>query len=235
MSYDEFKKKTGFTSELNCFGLTRLGYCAVANIQGVDFEDSTEYLGLESLNYYLSQSYTLLKDGIEKQSGVLDKQIYESEFGNYVMDYTYDLSLIRFRDNEDPDIDFNTFEWEIQRKDVTATSCRLVLTMTINLEADFSKMNGILKSYLSYPDDESIYDENGIIESSYYNDNINSVRNDNYNFINNNETENDATNKYKGNSISEKLFSNIRIFMIIIFTMIVLGISLVVIFKAKNK
>ena len=74
-------------------------------------------------------------------------------------------------------------------------------------------MNGILETGLTYPDSES----------------------GDYAEIINNETENNITNEYKDNSISEKSFSNTRIIMIIIFTMIVLAISLVVIFKDKKK
>jgi len=69
--------------------------------------------------------------------------IYESEFGDHVMEYVNSIYSDKksFSDNIEQD-DLNTFTWTTEQTDVTENSCNLVSTLTVNPDADFSKMNG---------------------------------------------------------------------------------------------
>lgn len=147
MSYNEFKEKTEMLT------LPIVGYLAVANIQGVDYEDSTAYMAINLLKTAFSgissenanNQYIVIseEDGVEVDVTGSQKVIKESEFGNYVMEYVNALygKNTSYSDSED----FNTFNWTMEKKDVTDTSCRLVSTITINLDSDFLQINGFAK------------------------------------------------------------------------------------------
>ena len=148
MSYNEFEEKTG--------GLiaSAVGYGAVANIQGANIEDASSYILFHLLFTGLSKGisassskegyYTIVDDTKEGTTIVKDpndeKTIYVSEFGNHVMEYVNSLygEKQTFSDADE----LNTYEMTIERKDVTPTSCKLVSTLTVNTDADFSKVNG---------------------------------------------------------------------------------------------
>ena len=148
MSYADFEKKTDNLS------IVMLGYLAVANIQGVEYEDSAAYFAKNLLQAAFSRlssantsnSYTIyddtnMSDGVTIEKDPSDtRTIYASEFGDHVMEYVNAMygEKTSYKDTEG----FNTFEWTTERQDVTTTSCRLVSTMIVNLDADFSKLKG---------------------------------------------------------------------------------------------
>ncbi len=147
MSYANFKEQT------DNLILPMIGYIAVANIQGVEFEDSSAYFLMSYLGNALNGSWssensyviiddTNMSDGVTIDRDESDtKTIYASEFGERVMEYvnaTYkDRQTIK--DSSDG---INSYEWITERKDVTNTSCKLVSSLSVNLNADFSKLNG---------------------------------------------------------------------------------------------
>ncbi len=146
--YADFEKKTDNLS------IVMLGYLAVANIQGVEYEDSAAYFAKNLLQAAFSRlssantsnSYTIyddtnMSDGVTIEKDPSDtRTIYASEFGDHVMEYVNAMygEKTSYKDTEG----FNTFEWTTERQDVTTTSCRLVSTMIVNLDADFSKLKG---------------------------------------------------------------------------------------------
>lgn len=147
MSYDEFRKKT------DNFMLPMLSYIAVANIQGVDFEDSSAYFLMSytgnalngswsSENSYVIVDDTNMSDGVTIDKDENDtKTIYVSEFGERVMEYVNDI----YKDKQiikDSFEGINSYEFIIEKKEETNTSCKLVSTLNVNLDADFSKLNG---------------------------------------------------------------------------------------------
>ena len=144
MSYDDFKEKTDNLSA------PMIGYAAVANIQGVEFEDAVAYVAMCVLqsafsgnnNIDLSDSYMIVSDEVTVEGN--DKAIKESEFGKHVMEYTNAMykEKTSYKDTEG----YNTFEWTTERKDVTDTSCKIVSTLKVDLDADFSKLKGLTSS-----------------------------------------------------------------------------------------
>lgn len=73
--------------------------------------------------------------------------IISTEFGNRAMEYfnsVYQKDKYTYNDSEE----YNTFECVTEKKEKTDTFCKLVETLTINTEADFSKINGKADSLL---------------------------------------------------------------------------------------
>jgi LPXTG-motif cell wall-anchored protein len=142
MSYDNFKDAT------NNLSITMLGYLAVANIQGISYDDSSAYFAMCLLMYAFSNlsssnsKYMIVSDGTTVENSDYTV-IYESEFGNHVMEYVNSIYGTKqsFTDGEDVD-GINSFTWTTEETDVTETSCNLQSTLTVNLDADFSKLNG---------------------------------------------------------------------------------------------
>lgn len=139
MSYEVFKK------EISNLSAPMLGYMAVANTQGVANEDALTYFSLNlftsalsgTSSLDLSDSYMIVSDDVIVE-GDTEKVIKESEFGNRVMEYvkaTYGEKKV-LTDAES----INSFEYITELKDVTDTSCKLVTTLTVNMDADFLKL-----------------------------------------------------------------------------------------------
>lgn len=145
MSFEDYEE------ELSKSLLLMIGYVAVAEIQGVKLEDSGAYFSL----WYLAQAfkgvsnsqYIIYNDAnttdnmIPEPSGN-QKVIKQSEFDKYVMDYVntiYENDIILKDSNG-----INSFEWTMKREDVTDKSCKLVSTMSIDLDADFSKIEKLV-------------------------------------------------------------------------------------------
>lgn len=143
MSYKDFKEKT------SNFMLPIIGYIGVANIEGANFEDASTYISMSTLENWVTNSWiignayviiddTNMSDGVTIDKSERDsKTIYASEFGEKVMDYvnaTYSDKKIM----TDETSGINSYEWITEKKDVTETSCKLVSTLTVNVDADFS-------------------------------------------------------------------------------------------------
>lgn len=141
MSYEDFKKQMA-----NAF-LPMSGYMAIANIQGVDFEVAEEYFVMSVLSKVLGgssngeDSYVIVDDTnvtVDKSKGD-SKTIYVSEFGEKVMEYVNDM----FKDKQtitDVESSINSFELTIEKEDINETSCKLVSSLSVNIDADFSKI-----------------------------------------------------------------------------------------------
>lgn len=226
MSYDEFKEKT------DNFMLPMLSYIAVANIQGVDFEDSSAYFLMSYLgnalngsgsseNSYVIVDDTNMSDGITIDKDENDtKTIYVSEFGERVMEYVNyiykDKQIIK-----DSFEGINSYEFIIEKKEETNTSCKLVSTLNVNLDADFSKLNG--------------YADLKMIDSNKKNETTEEDKNNTNNEDNkNNELSNNVSN-------NEKIpYSGIENNLIVNVLYVIIGIALctivllIVLNKEKN-
>lgn len=147
MSYADFKEQTDNLT------LPMIGYIAVANIQGVEFEDASAYFLMSYLgsafngswssdNSYVIVDDTNLSDGVAIDKSESDsKTIYASEFGERVMEYVN----ATYKDKQtitDATSGINSYEWTTEKKDVTETSCKLVSSLSVNTDTDFSKIKG---------------------------------------------------------------------------------------------
>lgn len=145
MNYEDFK------SQIDCLNFTMIGYAAVANIQGVEINDALTYFLMIYMKSVLNGSWSsgdsyVIYDDTQADDSVTidrdenDKTILVSEFGERVMEYvnaTYKDKIV-IQDSQD---NINSFEWIIERKDVTETSCTIASTLSVNTDADFSKIN----------------------------------------------------------------------------------------------
>lgn len=146
MSYADFEKQK------DNLILPSVGYVAVAKIQDKDIkpEDANAYLMFSYMNEVLknptnADGYMIvddlnLSDGITIEKNDDPKTIYTSEFGERVMEFVTNVYKEKqtFSDVED----MNSYVLTVERLDTTDTSCRLVSTLVINKEADFSKLKG---------------------------------------------------------------------------------------------
>lgn len=157
MSYDDFEKKT------DNLMLPMIGYIAVANIQNVDIEDASAYFLLSYLanalngefTFNSSNSYMIIDDTAEGITIETDNPnaIKVSEFGERVMEYVKAIypETQSISDAEE----INSYTLTTERKDDTSTSCKLVSTLTVNLDADFSK----IIEYMQQNDNSSTNDD----------------------------------------------------------------------------
>lgn len=146
MTYNEFKEQTDNLS------LPMVGYIGVVNVQGVNIEDAGTYVAKCLLmNAFSSMSsgsskYIIATDGTTVESTDATV-IYESDFGNHVMEYVNSMYSTKQTFSDSTEMGgLNTFTWTTEETDVTSTSCNLVSTLVVNLDADFSKMNGYADS-----------------------------------------------------------------------------------------
>ena len=149
MSYNDFQKKTSGIS-----GIMLYCYIAVADIQGVPFEDSSSYIAMSILSSALSAASsdtsdrmmvmddTNLPEGVSISKDSSNKNIiYASEFGDHVMEYVN--SVYANKQVVEDEGGFNTFEMTTERKDVTDTSCKIVTELVVKTDGDFSQMVGL--------------------------------------------------------------------------------------------
>lgn len=164
MSYDEFKKKT------DNLLLPMIGYIAVADIQGIKLEDAVVYFTLSYLdsasngstsskNSYVIADDLSVSDGVTIIKDESDtKTIYVSEFGERVMEYVN--ALYKDKQNMSDASGINSFSLSIEKQDITETSCKLVSKLTINTDADFSKINGYTNEFKNDSTNKDIPGEN---------------------------------------------------------------------------
>ncbi len=140
MSYEEYKRNTSNIDSVF------YGYFAVSNILGIKYEDSFMYYALVKLSsingtFDTSNSYTIVTPAPGVTIVPDDKTIISTEFGNKAMEYfnsVYKEDKYTYNDSEQ----YNTFECVTEKKDKADTSCKLLETLTINTDADFSKISG---------------------------------------------------------------------------------------------
>ena len=142
MNYEEFEKEEEkLTSNI-------LGYIAVSNIKGVKVEDSILYFVGTYLKDALASEntnkYIVMEENPEVTVSTEGKTIIKkSEFPDNVIKYVnslYSKEKMSFNDKDK----YNTFEWTIEKKDVTDDSCTLISTIKVNLNGKFSKIKGLL-------------------------------------------------------------------------------------------
>lgn len=125
--------------------LPMIGYMAIANIQGANYEDASSHFLMSYLENALNgfstseNSYVIASDGVTVNNGET-KTIYISEFGERVMEYVNAIYKNKQIINDSAE-GINSYELTIERKDITDTSCKLVASLSVNLDADFSKLN----------------------------------------------------------------------------------------------
>lgn len=168
MSYDEFQTQTD-----NLLSVM-FGYSAVANIQGIDFEDSMMYWLLMIMNSAFSgmsdssssSGYVIMDDTNMSEGVTIDKEsldsntILASEFPNRVMEYVN----ATYKDSQtisDSTEGINSFELTINKTNVTDTSCKLVSTLNINLNADFSQLDGMAENAFDVEEKDNTIIGNG--------------------------------------------------------------------------
>ena len=140
MGYETFNKKIK-----DLFAPMLICYLAIANINDIEFKNAYSYFLLSSLPSSLEISvnlndapYIIVPDNVTVTSKSNSKVIKESEFGNHVVDYT--KTLYGKKEILDDSKYIGSFKCIKELKDDTAYSCKLVITMEINLDADFSKL-----------------------------------------------------------------------------------------------
>lgn len=143
MTYEQFGEATSGLS------LPMLGYFAVANIKGVEFEDSMAYYTMSYLMSGLSSSGSsnssyIVIDDLNMSEGVTmekdtsnPKIIYASDFPERVMEYVNDKYKDKMVFNDSIEDGIGSYELTIERTDVTENSCKIVSSMTIDTDVDF--------------------------------------------------------------------------------------------------
>ena len=164
MSYDDFRKQTDNRM------LPMVGYIAVANIQGVAFEDASAYVLSSymenilngSFRFDSSNSYMIIDDTNTSGGVTIEttnpNAIYASQFGERVMEYVNDVYLESKFISDSEGI--NSYTLSVERKNITETSCKLVSTLSVNLDADFSTIIGYIQQTADSFLDSSITKEN---------------------------------------------------------------------------
>lgn len=160
MSYEDFNEQS------NNIILPMFGYIAVANIQGVEFDDLSIYMMMSLLGNITDSissegTYIIIDDTDPSNNVVKDETnkniIYVSEFGERVIEYVNYL----FKDKQVfKDEGINSYEWTIEKIDETDTSCKIVSSLTVNLDADFSKIEDYANEFWESTLNKDITEEN---------------------------------------------------------------------------
>lgn len=144
MTYEEFK------TQVESAVLPIMGYVTVANIQGIEFDDSISYFTSSLMRGVLTgaiplstfESYTIVDDlnGKEVEKTDDPKVIYTSEFGDKVMEIVNDVFKkdISVTDSQVA----NTYTWNVKKQDATADACKIVSTLSVNTNGDFAILEG---------------------------------------------------------------------------------------------
>lgn len=142
MTYEDFQAET------EKLVLPMIGYIAVANVQGIEIEDGMLYFMMSYLGNAMGSSSGensyIIVDDTNSSSGEVSTDgknvIYVSEFGDRVMEYVN--SLYENGNSISDSNQFDTYTMTVEKEDSTETSCKLVSTLTVNMDADFSQLAG---------------------------------------------------------------------------------------------
>ena len=134
MTYEDFQAET------EKLVLPMIGYIAVANVQGIEIEDGMLYFMMSYLGNALNNpsggdSYVIVNDMDSEVDIIPDgaNVIYASEFGDRVMEYVN--SLYENGNSISDSNQFDTYTMTVEKEDSTETSCKLVSTLTVNMDA----------------------------------------------------------------------------------------------------
>lgn len=183
MSYRDYKEKTDMI-----FDIVSIAYMSVANIQGVKFDEAFTYFGFTSLSnlngeYSTENSYVIVDD-MNMDSGVNvnvetddQKTIKQSEFGDRVMEFVNAMYKNKISYSDSGSEYLNTYEYTIERTDVTETSCKLISKITINTNAKFSSISNLINDSNSEQSEKKETTEDS--QNSLSKENKNEVKNEN--------------------------------------------------------
>ena len=150
IDYEEYISKTdGFT-------LPKVGYIALANTYGVDFEDSSVYFD----NLYLDGMFSSISEGAETYIVVDNAEDYEGE-GTVILTKDFGDKVVEFvessykNDVSFKDEDNNTFSYNLSAE-CEKDSCTMTSKLTVNKEGNFSELKGYSLELAKENMDESI-------------------------------------------------------------------------------
>ena len=167
MTYDEYKKKDNIYSELI------LGYAIIANIKGVDVQDSMFYLTLKITselikNYGKDKNYVVVEE--EKEDVTItnknDIVIPASEFGERIIEYV--VGNYNDIDINDKDI-YDTFEIKITSDKIDEDNCTVKATIKVNTDGNFEAIKGITENISGDEENNNI---GNVIGNTSINENI---------------------------------------------------------------
>ena len=145
MSWKEYNNATNSISDIF------FGFIAVANIIGIEYEDSSLYVGFLQMGMGMQLSgncsYVVLTPEEANQSQNIEGQetILSTEFENRTMEYfnSYYKDDKYTYGGDDDDDNLTPVEVILEKKDKEENSCKLVETLNVNLNSDFSEIKGI--------------------------------------------------------------------------------------------
>lgn len=143
--------------------LPMLGYIAVANVQGTDVEDASAYFAMSFFEGMMSKAsfdnvFVVMDEDIEAYGEDTEGIILASEFEEKIIDYVKKVHPENLTISDSHE--YNTYTLVMERKDINDTTCKLVSTLTVNLEGDFSKLKGYTDQMILDNMDQDITKEN---------------------------------------------------------------------------
>ena len=195
MTYDEYLDET--SSATGCM----LAYMAIANLNGVDFEYASTYFIL---------TYISGQGNIE--------MITKEEFEANVMKYINEWYGEPISKNDATEGD--TYEITMEQQDVTDTSCKIVTTLKIKADADFTRLQEMMEEQFSNqeqdPPEEVVEEPQEEHEETPVITNNNSSSNNNNNNNNNNIQKTTTTNNLPKAGENTKLYFLIGLIVILV-------------------
>ena len=154
ISYDDYSAKV----EAATFPM--IGYFAIANTYGVEFEDSNAYFYMTYLAGMFNSidedkdTYIITDDAEGFDSDA--KIILTSEFGDKVIEFMKDSyeNDVKIEDEEN-----NTYTYDLSAE-CGKKSCTLTASLTVNPEGDFDKIKGYADELAKENMDENITEDN---------------------------------------------------------------------------
>lgn len=116
-----------YTADSQTAGLMAI-YGAIASINGVDANTALQYFALSFLSSVTNSDTT--SSTIPTDDEEFGKKMLEEIKKTYAEPKIYDDSQ-----------SFNTYELTFEAQDITETSCKVVVTLKIKADADFSRIN----------------------------------------------------------------------------------------------
>ena len=153
-------KYKDFGEEIAVSTMVMLGYMAVANIQGVEFEDSLINMlqtvfkeAFDSSNtnalYKIQLDESKTDDNSEDvyeilTEGIDSKEIKEAEFPNKVIEFVDYVYLDKTQITDSKEIgSYATFAFVTKKETTSETSRKITTTLIVNLTADFEKLKNV--------------------------------------------------------------------------------------------
>lgn len=107
-------------------------YSTIANLNGISYEDAAFYI---TINQYVKNELNL-QGFIKSEFNQNNNSVDSTNIMEYISKKYYDNKTISDADT------INTYKLSLEKKDITPSSCKLVTTLVVNSNADFSSLNG---------------------------------------------------------------------------------------------